>query len=138
MEYYFAVFRPAVEGGYSVAFPDIPEAFTEGETVAECMENAAEVLAIAAEEAAKSRRSLPSPSGIEDIARWIEDHTSDPGLAPGEIITPLLSVPDMDLTPVKINISLPKSLLQRIDHAARQKGMTRSGFLAQAAQAYGV
>lgn len=138
MEYYFAVFMPAAEGGYVVTFPDIPEAFTEGETIAECMENAAEVLSIAAEEAAKSRRSLPSPSDIAHITKWIEEHKTDEGIAPGEIITPLLPAPDMDLTPVKINISLPKSLLHRIDMAAKQKGMTRSGFLSLAAQAYGV
>ena len=31
------------EGGYTVTSPDVPELITEGETIAECLENAQEV-----------------------------------------------------------------------------------------------
>jgi len=41
---YPAIFAPQKEGGYCVCFPDLPEAITEGDTLAEAMSNAAEVL----------------------------------------------------------------------------------------------
>ena len=42
--YYFALFLPVQEGGYAVEFPDIPEAFTQGSTLEECMDMARDVL----------------------------------------------------------------------------------------------
>lgn len=41
------------------------------------------------------------------------------------------------MTPIRISVSLPKSVLEQIDAKARQAGYTRSGFLVRAAQAWG-
>jgi len=41
---YAVVLEPAEEGGFIVHVPAIPEAHTQGETVAECLENAREVI----------------------------------------------------------------------------------------------
>jgi len=40
----------------------------------------------------------------------------------------------LDREPVRVNISVPKYRLERIDAAAKKLGMTRSGFLVQAAE----
>lgn len=37
---------------------------------------------------------------------------------------------------VRVNVSFPETVLERIDAKARLAGMSRSGFLAAAAQAY--
>lgn len=50
-----------------------------------------------------------------------------------EYIIQLFRAPDVDMTPVKVTISLPKSVLASIDAKARKRGFTRSGFLAHAA-----
>ena len=55
--YYFALFLPVQEGGYAVEFPDIPEAFTQGSTLEECMDMARDVLSIAVEEYAKAKKT---------------------------------------------------------------------------------
>lgn len=45
MKYDYAiVLEPAEEGGFIVHVPAIPEAHTQGETIAECMANAREVI----------------------------------------------------------------------------------------------
>ena len=40
------------------------------------------------------------------------------------------------MTPVKISLSIARSVLESIDAKAARSGMTRSGFMAAAAQAY--
>ena len=65
--YYFALFLPVQEGGYAVEFPDIPEAFTQGSTLEECMDMARDVLSIAVEEYAKAKKQLPSPSPLAKV-----------------------------------------------------------------------
>jgi len=137
MASYFAVFMPAREGGYAVEFPDIPEAFTQGDTLEECLTMGADVLAIAAEEYAKTRKELPPPSNREQVEAWAEEQKADQDLAPdGRFLLQLFRVPEVDATPVRVSISLAKSTLACIDEKARLAGYTRSGFLAAAAQAF--
>lgn len=120
-------------------FPDIPEAFTQGADLDECLLMGADVLAIAVEEYAKARKELPAPSSLEAIEAWAEDQKGDPTLVPGgRFIFQLFRAPEMDMTPVRVNISLPKSVLEQIDAKAAAGGLTRSGFLARAAQEYRV
>ena len=41
-----------------------------------------------------------------------------------------------NMTPVRINISLPKCVLEGLDHKASARGMTRSALIAKVAQAH--
>lgn len=137
MASYFAVFMPVKEGGYAVEFPDIPEAFTQGADLDECLLMGADVLAIAVEEYARTRKELPPPSSFEAIESWADAQKDDPALAPdGRFIFQLFRAPAADMTPVRVNISLPKAVLEEIDAKAAAGGFTRSGFLAKAAQEY--
>jgi predicted RNase H-like HicB family nuclease len=43
---YPAVFHPAKEGGYWIEFPDLPDVFSQGETIEECIEMASDALAM--------------------------------------------------------------------------------------------
>ena len=137
MNYYIAAFFPAPEGGYTIMYPDIPEALSQGVDLAESMKNAAEVLALAVEEYAKSRKSLPAPSGMEAIRVWAEKEKTLGGVdASRECLFPLFAAPDVDMTPVRVTVSIAKSILGNIDEKARLAGLTRSGFLVTAAQSY--
>jgi metal-responsive CopG/Arc/MetJ family transcriptional regulator len=40
------------------------------------------------------------------------------------------------MTPVRVSVSFPKSILETVDARAARYGMTRSGFLATAALSY--
>ncbi len=53
-----------------------------------------------------------------------------------EPLTQLFQAPEIDMTPVKLNISMTRAALAGIDEKARRLGMTRSGLLVRAAQAY--
>ena len=65
--------------------------------------------------------------------KGLEDETVDASRPP---LFQLFGAPDMDMTPVRINISLPKCVLEGLDRKASARGMTRSALIAKAAQAY--
>lgn len=50
MAHYVALIHQDADGSYSVSFPDIPDVVTAGETIEEAEEEAAELLAFAAED----------------------------------------------------------------------------------------
>ena len=135
--YYFAMFLPVQEGGYAVVFPDIPEAFTQGETLEECMDMARDVLAISVEEYARAKKDLPAPSSLGQVHEAAAEAMRDEGIdVSRESLVQMFKAPEIDLTPVKLNISMTRAALAGIDEKAQRLGMTRSGFLVKAAQAY--
>lgn len=138
MTYYFAVFIPVQEGGYAIEFPDFPEAISQGNDLVECMEMAADALATTVEEYAKARKEMPIPSTLEQTKVFARASLDEgPGVDnTRELLFQLFAAPEIDMTPVRINVSFPKSTLAVIDQKAHHLGMTRSGFLATAAQAY--
>lgn len=137
MRCYFAVFMPTTEGHYAVEFPDIPEAFTQGNSLEECMVMGADALAIAVEEYAKARKELPAASTLATVKSWAEEQKNEQGISPdGEFLYQLFIAPEVDMTPVRVSVSFPKSVLETVDSRAAQCGMTRSGFLATAALSY--
>ena len=135
--YYAALFIPAKEGGYAIYFPDIPEAITEGDTLEEGLDMARDALAISLEEYARERRPLPNPSPVEVLEAAMQSDMQAEGVDKSR--KPLLqffNAPDVDLSPVKLNISMTRGALADIDAKAARLGMTRSGFLVRAAQAF--
>ena len=64
---YPAVFAPAAEGGYVVTFPDW-EGATQGDTVAEAIEMAADFLGLAVWTAESNAQELPAATVLEKVA----------------------------------------------------------------------
>jgi hypothetical protein len=71
-------------------------------------------------------QAIPAPSSID---QWIDSED----YADGFWMMIPIDLAKINSKPVRINISLPDSLLQEIDAAASAAHLTRSGFLAQAA-----
>ncbi|MDR3054925.1 MAG: type II toxin-antitoxin system HicB family antitoxin [Zoogloeaceae bacterium] len=59
---YPATLEPQAEGGYLVQFIDLPDTFTEGESVEEALFNAAEVLSVMLDFHIDAGDSIPAPS----------------------------------------------------------------------------
>ena len=66
-----AIFAAQPEGGYTVTFPDIPEAISEGETKDECLHNAQEVLTLCLEQRMDDNDPIPEASTVKG-GIWIE------------------------------------------------------------------
>ena len=58
---YPAIFDPADEGGYTITFPDFPEAISEGDTLEEANYNAIEVLALTLKSRMEDNEPIPLP-----------------------------------------------------------------------------
>jgi Uncharacterized conserved protein len=134
MASYFSGIFHTQEGWYAVFFPDFPEAITQGETLEECLTLGADVLAIVVEEYTKERKELPQPTNFEKAWEWAVEKAKEEDLVQGVVpILQLFRAPEINLTPVRISVSIAKSTLDEIDAKADRLGMTRSGFLARAA-----
>lgn len=138
MATYFGTFLPAVEGGYVVQFPDFPEGLSEGQSLEECVTMGQDALKNVIDAYVRERKPFPKSVSFKEAADWArnEIHENPDCYKQEEPIIQVFVVPNMDMTPVKVTISMPKSTLKNVDAKARQAGMTRSGYLANAAIAY--
>lgn len=120
---YLALFHPEAGGAYSVTFPDVPGAISQGASFGEAFANAKDALDSYLESLNADGLELPvarDPAAIMDEAN-------------GAIVTAIEA--DVDVKVVRVNATFDERLLARIDRAAARGGLTRSGFLANAARA---
>jgi hypothetical protein len=106
-------------GGYRATFPDAPDSVVEAPDLAALLLSARQALVTHLQRLSDAGEAWPTPTPIEQIA-----------LAPG--VMPLLVDVAVDDPPIRVNISLGERLVQRLDAAAEARGMSRSGFIAQA------
>lgn len=112
---------------WGVVVPDLPGCFSAGDTAEQAFANAVEAIEAHLELLADDGLDIPLPRPLD---HW----QADPQFAGW-----VWGLVDVDTSRFegkaeKINITLPRRLLARVDEYARARGMTRSGFLAQAAQ----
>ena len=69
---YPALFSAAPEGGFVVTFRDVPEAITQGETEAEAMERARDVLTSSMDFYCEDQRPVPMPSSAQNGELLVE------------------------------------------------------------------
>jgi predicted RNase H-like HicB family nuclease len=135
--FYIAGIVPEQEGGFSVYFPDVPNVAAGGETVEEAMENAASGLYLALRDIAESNGDVPEPSPMAKVRAAVAAERELDGLpCPDDTLYQYIEAPDLDMVPVRVNVTIPRAVLHEIDRKAKLAGYTRSGFLAAAAQAY--
>ena len=118
-----AVFYPAVlergEGSaYAIWFPDFPEVVGGAASQVEAMAKAETLLADAAEALAMDGKLLPSPSDLDGF-----DIPEDCDL----VVRFAVRVTPPDLSE-RVNVYLPKSLIERVDVRAALMGMSRSSY----------
>jgi predicted RNase H-like HicB family nuclease len=119
----------AIESGdettaFGVIVPDLPGCFSAGDTLDEALTNAEEAIALWIDATLDSGEAIPSPSPLEtlrsnpDYVGWTFAIVSiDPAL--------------LDDTTERVNITLPRRVLKRLDALAKAKGETRSGYIAR-------
>ncbi|SBW15286.1 hypothetical protein BR10RB9215_C12137 [Brucella sp. 10RB9215] len=125
MKHYFALVHKDDDSAYGVQFPDIPGVFSAADEINDIIKEAVEALQLYAEDA-----ELPAASSHAEII--VRDDVKAE-LAKGAF---LISVPyiEDDSAVVRANISFERGILKAIDATAKARGLSRSGFLAQAAR----
>ena len=105
-------------------FPDVSRLTVHAASPPELLTRARERLTEVLRELERSGDGWPKPSSLAQVRQAHPDH-------PGSVIWVDVAVED---TPVRVTISLGERLLARIDAAAEEHAMTRSGYLAAAAR----
>lgn len=126
-------FLIAIEPGtkttsFGVVVPDLPGCFSAGDTLDDAMNNAREAIDLWCE-------SVIEDGGDVPIAKPLAEHQADPDFAGWIWAVAEVPVERFFGPAEKINVTLPRLLLAKIDDYARSHGESRSGFLAEAARA---
>jgi predicted RNase H-like HicB family nuclease len=120
--FYPAVLERSAEGVFGLWFPDFPGCGAAARSQEEAMERASEALCEAMEAAAERDEPLPEPSPVGEI-----------GLPDGCDFVAFVAVGATPPDPSeRVNIYLPKSLIERVDREAADRGMSRSSFFGMA------
>lgn len=121
MSSYIAIIHKDPESDYGVSFPDFPGCISAGADLDEARRMAQEALAFHIRGMEEDGEPIPAPSTLEAV---MADENNRAGLAV------LVAAPDRAERSLRVNITLPESLVRRID----ERTDNRSRFLAQAAE----
>ena len=112
---------------WGVVVPDLPGCFSAGDTLEEAMIQAEDAIIGWIEAALDDGQAIPAPSPIKTL------RTAHPEFAGWLWALVKVDPAMLDDTVERVNISLPRRVLRRLDARARTAGETRSGFIARMA-----
>jgi predicted RNase H-like HicB family nuclease len=112
---------------YGVTGPDIPGCYSWGETIDEAIKNTREAVYEHIE------TLLESGEEVKVTSTKIEDLAKDQQYSGGIWALVDVDFSKLDAKPERINVSIPRFVLKKIDTYVEKKHETRSGFLSRAA-----
>jgi predicted RNase H-like HicB family nuclease len=125
MKHFIALVHKDSDSAFGINFPDLPSVFSAADAEDDLTSSAIEALRLWAED-----EPLPQPSSYEDLVSREEIRTA---LAGGAFLVRIPIIED-DKRIVRANVTFEKGMLDAIDAAAKERGLTRSAFLAKAAR----
>jgi predicted RNase H-like HicB family nuclease len=112
------------ESAYGVTFPDFPGCFSASDDLEGLPRLAQEAVEVHFE---GEDVEIPPPTALEKLA-------ADPAYEGGVWLLIDIDLAKVNTKSVRLNISLPANLVGEIDRYIAEHHLTRSGFLAKAAQ----
>ena len=127
MRYPIAIEPGTSTTAWGVDVPDLPGCYSAGDTMEEAMDQAEGAIILWIEEALDAGQDIPKPSSIDML------RAANPDFAGWHWALVKVDPAMLDDTLERVNISLPRRVLHRLDSRARSAGETRSGFIARMA-----
>lgn len=125
MRQYIGLIHKEAASDFGVSFPDFPGVATAGTSLDDARAMAEEALALHVEGLIEDGEAIPEPSTLDEVM-------ADPDNK--DAVAILVGVKTVAPKCVRVNVTLPEDILDRIDKYANQEGLTRSAFLARAAK----
>jgi len=125
MRYYIGVVHQDGDSAYGIHFPDVPGCFSAADDMNDLLMNASEALSLHLEdETLPDARTLDAVRADDNVAKDLREGAF------------LLAVPFIQLSgrTAKANITIDAGLLSAVDRVAKERGLTRSAFLADLAR----
>jgi predicted RNase H-like HicB family nuclease len=112
----------SADTAFGVVVPDLPGCFSAGDTLDEALDAAKEAAAAWLDAALDDGQLIPLPSSLEAVS------------ALPEFAGWVMGIIDLDAalfddTIERVNITLPKRVLRRLDDLARAEGQSRGAFI---------
>jgi predicted RNase H-like HicB family nuclease len=126
MRYPIAIEPGTETTAFGVVVPDLPGCFSAGDTLDEAIANAEEAAAAWIDAALDAGHPIPAPSPADRIRARPEFD----GWILGVVVVDPAALDDRV---ERVNITLPKRVLARLDAKARAAGESRSAFIARMA-----
>jgi predicted RNase H-like HicB family nuclease len=123
MRYPIAIEPGTGTTAFGVVVPDLPGCFSAGDTLDEAMAGAEEAVAAWVDAALDAGEAIPPPTSLDAIRQ-------DPAYAGWTIGVITVDPALLDDTIQRVNITLPRRVLKRLDALAQASGETRSGYIA--------
>ena len=124
MRYPIAIEPGDESTAFGVVVPDLPGCFSAGDTLDEAMAGTEEAIALWIDATIDAGNAIPTPSSLDTVRLkpefegWVFAVVAiDPAL--------------LDDTVERVNITLPRRVLKRLDALAEAAGSSRSGYVAQ-------
>lgn len=112
---------------YGVIVPDLPGCFSGGDSLDDALDSVLEAIDLHVETLLEDGNALPPRQPIAT-------HQANPDYAGGVWAVVDAAVEKYFGPAEKINITVPRVILSRIDDYAKSHGLSRSGFMVQAAR----
>lgn len=126
MRYPIAIEPGTGTTAFGVVVPDLPGCFSAGDTLDEAILNAEEAITLWIDAALDAGETIPAPSAVDAVR-------ARAGFAGWVFALARIDPAVLDDTIERINITLPRRILHRIDAKAREAGESRSGYIARLA-----
>ena len=127
MKYPIAIEPGDAQHAWGVVVPDLPGCFSAADSgIDEAIENAKEAIAAWVEAVLDEGGSVPAPTPIEA-------HRSNPEYSGWIWAVVEVDPAILDDKAERVNITLPRRVLSRLDSLAKAAGETRSGYIAKLA-----
>ena len=124
MRYPVAIEPGHADQAFGVVVPDLPGCFSAGDTLDEAMSGVEEAAAAWIDATLDAGGAVPAPSDLEALR-------NRPEFAGWSFGVVTLDPAILDDTTERVNITLPRRVLKRLDAQARRAGESRSGYIAQ-------
>ena len=123
MQYPIAIELGSDTAAYGVVVPDLPGCFSAGDMLDEALAGAQEAAAAWIDAALDAGEAIPSLTNLEAL-RINCDYS-------GRTFGVILHAALLDDTTERVNITLTRRVLKRLDALARAAGESRSGYIAR-------
>ena len=111
---------------FGVVVPDLPGCYSAGDTLDEAIDNAKEAIELWLETVIDDGGSVPQPQSITE-------HQANPEFANWIWAIADVDPAVLDETVERVNITIPRRILKRLDDRARAAGESRSSYIAHLA-----
>lgn len=126
IRYPIAIEKGTEHTAFGVVVPDLPGCFSAGDDMDEAIENSIEAITAWIETTLDDGGKIPKPGQLSD-------HLKNPEFTGWIWAVVEIDGALLDDKSERVNISLPRRILARIDHYVAVHGGSRSGFLVNAA-----